>query len=161
HQRVDYDLSAAGLGTKPRRLDNRLTEIVAALDCRLAEADTDTHAELLLCAAVARLDGLLYLDRARQGPGGALEYGHQAVAERLYLPSCGAVKRLAQQPEVRCTQFLRCIGAEPVGDRRRAHHVRHQDRDHPRGGRAHSQIIRLPAVARNAVTVPKANELVP
>jgi hypothetical protein len=65
------------------------------LDCRgprsprraATNAHADRYAELLVCAAVARLDGLLHLDRARQGLGGAVEHDHQPIAEVLDLPS--------------------------------------------------------------------------
>ena len=66
HQGVDHDLPAVRVGAQPRRLDDRLTEVVAVLDRGLPEAHADAHAELLLCAAVARLDRLLHLNRARQ-----------------------------------------------------------------------------------------------
>ena len=148
HQVVDHDLPARSMGAQPRRLDDRLAEIVAVLAVGVADAHADPHAELLLGAAVARLDGLLHLGRARQRLGGAGEHHHQPIAEVLHLPAARALERAAQQPKVLCPQLLRSLRADPIGDRGRTHQIGHQDRDHLCGSRAHPPIIQLSLLPR-------------
>jgi hypothetical protein len=118
HQIIDHDLAALGRRAQPRRLDHRLTEIVAVPHRGVTDAHADPHAELLLRAAVARLDGLLHLNRTRQRLGRAVKYHHQPIAEVLDLPAGVAVKRTAQQPKVLHTQSLRRLGTNAVSHRR-------------------------------------------
>ena len=66
HQGVDHDLPARRMSAESRSLDHRLAEVVAVLYRGLPEAHADAHAERFLGTTVARLDGLLHLDRACQ-----------------------------------------------------------------------------------------------
>src|SRR5271165_5864049 len=106
HEVVDDDLSAVCMGAQPRGLDHGLAEIVAVLGRRVTEAHADTHSELLLCAAIARLEGLLHCDRARYRLGGAREHHHEPVAQILDLPSARALERPTKQCEVLLAQLL-------------------------------------------------------
>ena len=143
HEIVDHDLPAGCISAQPRRLHNRLTEIVPVLRRGLAEAHTDPHPELLLCPAVVRLDGLLHLGRARKRLSGTGEHHHQPITEILHLPATSTLKRTTQQPKVLQAQPLRSLRADTIGHRSRTHQIGHQNRDHLSGSRAHPPIIQL------------------
>src|ERR1039458_3623999 len=102
------------MSAKPRGLDDGLTEIVTVLDIGLAEAHADPHTELLLGVAVARLHGLLHLDRACKRLRGAGEHHHQPIAKILHLTTTRLFQRPPQHPEVLLAQFLRRRRADTV-----------------------------------------------
>jgi hypothetical protein len=66
-------------GAQPARLDGRPAEIVSLLDRGITEAHTDPHTERLIGAAVARLDCLLHLNRARQRLSGTIKRVRELV----------------------------------------------------------------------------------
>jgi hypothetical protein len=142
------DLPALRASTEPRGLHHRLAEIVTVLGRRVTDAHADPHPQLLIRAAVARLDRLLHRNRARKRRGSAVEHDHQPIAEVLHLPAARALERPTQQTEMLRPQRLGRLGADTVGHRRRAHKISHQDRDHLWGSGAHPPIIRLSRTRR-------------
>ena len=79
------DLTGIGVGTEPSRLYHRVAVVVVRLHRRLSAAESDAQAQLMACADVVTMDGLLHRHGARQGCSGAAEHDHDSVAEALHL----------------------------------------------------------------------------
>ena len=122
-----------GRRAQPRRLDDRIAEVVAVLLDRFAGAHADAHAERLAAGPVVMLDRLLHPHRARQRPARRREHHHQPVTQVLHLGPARRRHRAPQQPEMRLAQLLRRLRTEARRGRGRIHQIReHERRRHRR-----------------------------
>ena len=113
---------------QPRRLDDRLTEVVVVLVAHLAGAQTDPQPDSELTSAALSFDALLHRHGARQRRRRRSEHDHQPVAEGLHLGAAGFDHRLAQHREVPTTEFVRCVRGQARRQCRRPDHVGEQHR---------------------------------
>jgi hypothetical protein len=128
HNVGGHDLPALAGSAEPGRLDHRIPEIVVVLATNLAAAEAHSETNRVIVSPVVLLDALLHRHRTPEGGGGRTENHHQPVSKILDLGPTSLGKGLAKDRNVSSADVVSNVGWQVLGQLRRAHDVRKQDR---------------------------------